>query len=176
SKHSGGLCATADAPVLSSRRVLLVIRMQFFLSVPIREADLRIYELVENALGAQRSGPGGRSRERPFLVTSKSNVRGLMEMSSAEMPDEEHAPLEIRVLGDFGVTRDGENVSLPPSRKTRALLAYLAVTNRPQHRERLCSMFWDVPDDPRGALRWSLSRIRQLVNVNGQCALVTDGN
>jgi DNA-binding SARP family transcriptional activator len=99
----------------------------------------------------------------------------MAEIASAEMTDEEDASLEIRVLGDFVVLRNGENVCLPPSRKTRALLAYLAVTNHPQHRDRLCTMFWDVPDDPRGALRWSLSKIRQIVNSNGQGALVTDG-
>ena len=27
---------------------------------------------------------------------------------------------------------------------------------RPVHRTRLCEMFWDVPNDPRGALRWYL--------------------
>lgn len=71
-------------------------------------------------------------------------------------------PLQVNVLGHLEVLRGGEPVALPPSRKTRALLAYLAVTDRPQRRERLCEMFWDVPDDPRGALRWSLSRIRQI--------------
>ena len=63
----------------------------------------------------------------------------MVEMTSAEMTDEEDASLEIRVLGDFAVLRNGENVCLPPSRKTRALLAYLAVTNHPQHRDRLCN-------------------------------------
>ena len=99
----------------------------------------------------------------------------MVEMTSAEMTDEEDASLEIRVLGEFAVLRDGENVCLPPSRKTRALLAYLAVTNHPQHRNHLCTMFWDIPEDPRGALRWSLSKIRQIVNRNGQGALGTDG-
>jgi DNA-binding SARP family transcriptional activator len=71
--------------------------------------------------------------------------------------------LEIRVLGAFGVLRDGASVPLPPSRKTRALLAYLAVDGRKHQRERLCELFWELPDDPRGALRWSLSRIRQVL-------------
>ena len=72
--------------------------------------------------------------------------------------------LEIRVLGGLEVIRDGVTAPLPPSRKTRALLAYLALTRRPHRREQLCEMFWDVPDDPRGALRWSLSKIRPLVD------------
>lgn len=71
--------------------------------------------------------------------------------------------LEVGVLGPLRVIRDGQAIPLLPSRKTRALLAYLAVQGRPQRRERLCEMFWDVPDDPRGSLRWSLSKIRQVL-------------
>ena len=73
-------------------------------------------------------------------------------------------PLEIRTLGGLAVIRDGESVTLPASRKTRALLAYLAVTARSHRRERLCELFWELPDDPRGALRWSLAKIRPLVD------------
>ncbi|SFO64026.1 Serine aminopeptidase, S33 [Mesorhizobium sp. NFR06] len=83
--------------------------------------------------------------------------------------------LQLRVLGDFQVARGGAPLELPPSRKTRALLAYLAVTGRQHRRERLCEMFWDVPDDPRGALRWSLSKIRQVLG-DDECALVADRN
>lgn len=84
--------------------------------------------------------------------------------------------LEIRVLGDLVVSRDGAPQTLPPSKKTRALLAYLAIVNRPQRRERLCEMFWEVPDDPRGALRWSLSKIRQIVDGAGERLLEADRN
>ena len=63
--------------------------------------------------------------------------------------------LEIRVLGALEVIRDGAPATLVASRKTRALLAYLALTRSPHRREQLCEMFWDVPDDPRGALRWT---------------------
>lgn len=68
---------------------------------------------------------------------------------------------KIDVIGELRVSRDGEPVALPPSKKTRALLAYLLLEERPVRRERLCEMFWDLPDDPRGALRWSLSKIRR---------------
>lgn len=83
--------------------------------------------------------------------------------------------LELRALGDFQVTRGGEPVDLPPSRKTRALLAYLAVTGRRHQRERLCEIFWDIPDDPRGSLRWSLSKIRQVLG-DDETALISDRN
>jgi pimeloyl-ACP methyl ester carboxylesterase/DNA-binding SARP family transcriptional activator len=72
--------------------------------------------------------------------------------------------LEICLLGELRLIRSGVEVPLPPSRKTRALLAYLVLTGRAQRRERLCEMLWDVPDDPRGSLRWALSKIRALVN------------
>lgn len=84
--------------------------------------------------------------------------------------------LELRVLGDFCVIRNGAEVSLPPSRKTRALLAYLAASDRPQRRERLCELFWDIPDDPRGALRWSLSKIRQILGTEFEACLEADRN
>jgi len=61
---------------------------------------------------------------------------------------------------------DGQRVALPRSKKTRALLAYLAANARPHRRERLCRLLWDVTDDPRGALRWSLSRLRKLVSAD----------
>lgn len=78
--------------------------------------------------------------------------------------DQDLAPkVEIRVFGGLSVSRGGAEAPLPPSRKTRALVAYLAVVERPQRRERLCEMFWDIPDDPRAALRWSLSRLRHAV-------------
>lgn len=81
--------------------------------------------------------------------------------------------IEINVLGDLQVLRDGAAVDLPPSRKTRALLAYLAVLGRPQRRERLCEMFWELPDDPRGALRWSLSKIRGILNTDTASGIFT---
>jgi pimeloyl-ACP methyl ester carboxylesterase/DNA-binding SARP family transcriptional activator len=71
--------------------------------------------------------------------------------------------MELRLLGPMALLRDGRPVPLPASRKTRALLAYLAVSGRPERRERLCQLFWEMPDDPKGALRWSLSKLRGLL-------------
>lgn len=84
--------------------------------------------------------------------------------------------LSIRLLGDFEVLRDGAPVALPQSRKTRALLAYLVASARAHQRERLCDVFWDVPDDPRGALRWSLSKIRQILGPEAATWLKADRN
>jgi len=83
-------------------------------------------------------------------------------------------PLQVRVLGSVCVERGGERLELPPSKKTRALLAYLSIEGREQTREHLCSLFWDLPDDPRGALRWSLSRLRPLLDEPGRERIVAD--
>ncbi|WP_444941412.1 alpha/beta fold hydrolase [Microbulbifer sp. ZKSA004] len=72
--------------------------------------------------------------------------------------------ISIQMLGDLLVSRDGSPVSLPPSRKTRSLLAFLLLAARPHRRDRLCEIFWELPDDPRASLRWSLSKIRSIVN------------
>jgi pimeloyl-ACP methyl ester carboxylesterase len=85
-------------------------------------------------------------------------------------------PIRIKVLGGFTVLNEGEAVTMPPSKKTRALLAYLAVEGRPVRRERLCEIFWGIPDDPRGALRWSLSKLRQILTVDGEQLLRSDRN
>jgi len=83
-------------------------------------------------------------------------------------------PLSIALLGELTVRSDGRLVPLPASRKARALLAYLAATGRPVRRERLCELFWDLPDDPRGSLRWALSKLRQVVDRDGVRRIIAD--
>ncbi len=56
--------------------------------------------------------------------------------------------LQMRFLGEPEVLRDGVAVPLPASKKSR---------------ERLCELLWDGPDDPRAALRWSLTKLRPVV-------------
>jgi len=84
------------------------------------------------------------------------------------------AELRLRMLGDLEVVRGDTVLDLPPSRKTRALLAYLALSERPSRREHLCELLWEIPDDPRGSLRWSLSKIRKLVDDPKRPRIVAD--
>jgi len=84
------------------------------------------------------------------------------------------ATLQLRVLGDLEVIRDDSVLKLPPSRKTRGLLAYLALNERPMRREQLCELLWEIPDDPRGSLRWSLSKIRKLVDEQESPRIIAD--
>ena len=63
------------------------------------------------------------------------------------------ARLEFSFLGDVEVRRDGRPQPLPPSRKPRALLAYLSLQPHRFRREHRCDLLWEIPDDPRGSLR-----------------------
>jgi DNA-binding SARP family transcriptional activator len=82
--------------------------------------------------------------------------------------------LTLNLLGDLEVLRDGQVLPLPPSKKTRALLGYLARHPRPCSREHLCDLLWELPDDPRGSLRWSLSKLRRLVDTPERPRLKAD--
>lgn len=82
--------------------------------------------------------------------------------------------LEIRLLGELELRRDGALIPLPASKKTRALLAFLALQRAPQRRDALCDLLWEVPDDPRAALRWSLTKLRPLLNDETAERLLAD--
>lgn len=86
------------------------------------------------------------------------------------------ARLELRVLGPLTVRRGGGLIPLPASRKVRALLAYLALSQHPVNRGRLCELLWDVPNDPRGELRWCLTKLRGLLDEPGRRRVVAQGD
>lgn len=83
--------------------------------------------------------------------------------------------LRLRLLGPLELSRAGDVLALPASRKVRALIGYLALASRPLARSQICELLWDVPDDPRGELRWCLSKIRALVDEKGRKRVITDG-
>src|SRR6478735_9277444 len=82
------------------------------------------------------------------------------------------ASLHIRLLNELEVSSNGRTLELPNSRKTRALLGYLVLTAKPERRERLCDLFWDGPSDPRAALRWSLTKMRGMLDDDNAQRLV----
>jgi TolB-like protein/DNA-binding SARP family transcriptional activator len=55
-------------------------------------------------------------------------------------------------------------VDLPASRKVRALFAYLTLSPAGVGRSRLCDLLWDVANDPRGELRWCLTKLRHVLD------------
>jgi DNA-binding SARP family transcriptional activator/TolB-like protein len=75
--------------------------------------------------------------------------------------------VEVRLLGQFAVHRGDRDLPLPSSRKVRALIAYLALSPRAVTRAHLCELLWDVPQDPRGELRWCLSKARSVLDESG---------
>ncbi len=87
--------------------------------------------------------------------------------SAMETEDSGAAPapaFHVRLLGGMTISRSGQTLALPASRKARALFAYLALAPRAVARAQLCELLWDVPNDPRGELRWCLSKIRGVVD------------
>lgn len=72
--------------------------------------------------------------------------------------------LQLRLFGALTIRRDGVALALPASRKVRGLIAYLALAPHPVSRSQLCELLWDVPDDPRGELRWCLSKARRVLD------------
>jgi DNA-binding SARP family transcriptional activator len=81
--------------------------------------------------------------------------------------------LHVRLFGPLTISRDGVVLALPASRKVRALFAYLSVAPLAVARSQLCDLLWDVPNDPRGELRWCLSKIRSIVDEPGRRRVVT---
>lgn len=80
---------------------------------------------------------------------------------------------EIRLLGRLEVVRGGP-VELPPSKKARALLAYLVATGRTHARGHLAGLLWDDREDARAALRWALSRLRPVADDDKTTRLIAD--
>ena len=78
------------------------------------------------------------------------------------------------MLGRMAIHRDGVALALPASRKVRALLAYLALAPLAVSRSQLCELLWDVPNDPRGELRWCLSKVRGIVDEGRQRVFTRD--
>jgi DNA-binding SARP family transcriptional activator len=80
----------------------------------------------------------------------------------------DRSTLQVRVLGPLTISRAGRTLALPASRKVRALIGYLALAPLAVTRTHLCELLWDVPSDPRGELRWCLSKIRGIVDEPGR--------
>ena len=87
-----------------------------------------------------------------------------------------HRGLAVRLFGPLAIMRDGIPVALPASRKLRALLAYLALAPHPVGRGKLCELLWDVPNDPRGELRWCLSKLRAALDQPDRRRIETAGD
>jgi len=85
--------------------------------------------------------------------------------------------VRLSMLGPLTIERGGAALELPASRKMCGLLAYLALTQRPVRRSRLCELLWDeAANDPRGELRWCLSKLRGPLGDAAGNVVVTSGD
>jgi DNA-binding SARP family transcriptional activator len=98
-----------------------------------------------------------------------SVVAGVEKSVESDRPGANSAPrLHVQMLGPLTLSREGVTLALPTSRKVRALIPYLALAPRAVTRSQLCELLWDVPNDPRGELRWSLSKLRSVLDEPGR--------
>ncbi|MBC7957127.1 MAG: transcriptional regulator [Cytophagales bacterium] len=84
--------------------------------------------------------------------------------------------LRLQLLGPLVASRDGTVLPLPSSRKVRALAAYLVLATHEISRSHLCELLWDLPNDPRGELRWCLSKLRGVLDEPGRPRLLANGD
>lgn len=110
------------------------------------------------------------------MDAAHGTIRGAIRGNACEALGMSVSGLQIRVLGPATVSRQGAPVPLPRSRKVRALLAYLALSEGPVSRSRLCDLLWDVPNDPRGELRWCLSKLRGLLDDDDRRRVIAGAN
>ena len=84
--------------------------------------------------------------------------------------------LEIRLLGQFSLQRDGNRLEIP-SRPAQSLFAYLILNSGVQHRrERLAGMFWpeSMESSARNNLRQALWRIRSSIEDDKHSYVTSD--
>jgi DNA-binding SARP family transcriptional activator len=105
-------------------------------------------------------------------------------VGGVEMPVESARPsrpwdtpsVEVRMLGPLTIRRQDVTLALPTSRKVRALFTYLSLAPHAVVRSQLCELLWDVPNDPRGELRWCLSKLRGLIDEPNRRRVDTQGD
>ena len=85
------------------------------------------------------------------------------------------AGLHLQFFGPMTIRRGSADLALPPSRKVRGLIAYLALSSHAVARHHLCELLWDLPNDPRGELRWCLSKARGVLDEPGRTRVLADG-
>ncbi|MCF6509933.1 tetratricopeptide repeat protein [Blastococcus sp. MG754426] len=73
------------------------------------------------------------------------------------------AGLAVALLGRPHLVRDGVPAAPPRGNKAWALLAYLALADRPVPRRHLVDLLFAEAQDPPGTLRWNTSELRRVL-------------
>jgi DNA-binding SARP family transcriptional activator/class 3 adenylate cyclase len=85
--------------------------------------------------------------------------------------------LRLRLLGSFELRGPGDRLLKVTARKTRALLAYLALQNgAPQGRDRLAALLWDSTETElaRSSLRQALAALRRALPARMHALIESD--
>ena len=85
--------------------------------------------------------------------------------------------IHIYLFGKFHIVQGTERAITPRGQKTRAMLAYLALSSDgAASREKLIGLLWsDRPEEQaRASLRQSLNELRHCVNIDGQEIVLAD--
>jgi DNA-binding SARP family transcriptional activator len=67
----------------------------------------------------------------------------------------------VRLLGHPRIENERQRCPLPRGMKPQALLARVALAERPVGRRELAGQLFGEADDPLGALRWCLADLRR---------------
>ena len=118
---------------------------------------------VNSAAGGRAGLPEGRAAALHLVML------GPMALRRVQAGD-----LASGSVGSSAQASPHNGVALPPSRKLRALIAYLALAPHAVSRTHLCELFWDVPNDPRGELRGCLSKARALLDDPARRRVLTE--
>lgn len=73
--------------------------------------------------------------------------------------------VDVRLLGLPGARVDTRPLPRPRGRKSWAVLARLAMADRPLGRGEVARLLFAEADDPLGALRWTLAELRRVLGV-----------
>src|SRR2546425_12694513 len=82
--------------------------------------------------------------------------------------------LQLRVLGDAEASLDGRPITFR-TRKSLAVLVYLALDPGPHSRERLADLLWPEADlvDARASLRTALNYLRQALGPSADSVIMS---
>ena len=86
--------------------------------------------------------------------------------------------LQLTLLGGFEANGSSGSAVRFPTRKTKALLAYLTLNgDRTHSRGKLAGLLWGASDEQhaRSSLRQALSRLKKSLPPPGPCWLIADG-
>ncbi len=89
------------------------------------------------------------------------------------------AGVRLELLGGFSARRESGEALTFPTRKTRALLSYLAVPLGKGHsRDKLAALLWEdsAEEQARANLRQTLTYLRKALSVVNGAAVTTDGD